>query len=121
MKKLIAVIVAVTPAFAFAQTLAITDVNSLTYRLTNIGNTFVQILVAFAVIWIVYNVIRYIVKADTDDRKPIGNAILWGIVGLFVILSLWGLVRILRNTFYTDTTDPTAQDIPHSPIPSEVE
>lgn len=120
MKKLIAVVVAVTPAFAFAQTQPITDINSLAYRLTNLGNTFIQILIALAVIWIIYNVVRYIIKADSDDRKPIGQAILWGIVGLFVILSVWGLVRILKNTFGTNTNGPTQDEIPQSPLPSSV-
>lgn len=118
MKKIIAALVALTPGVAFAQ--AITDVNSLTYKLTNLGNTVIEILIAFAVIWIIYNVVRYIVKADNpDERKPIGSAILWGIVGLFVILSIWGLVRILTNTFRTDTTAPTSQ-FPQVQYPNQV-
>ena len=118
MKKLIVSIVTLLPAIAFAQ--PITDINSLTYKLTNIGNTFIQILIAFAVIWIIYNVVRYIIKADSpEDRKPIGNAILWSIVGLFVILSIWGLVRILTNTFRTDTTAPTNQ-FPQVQYPSRI-
>ena len=117
MKKLIAVIAFLTPSLAFAQ--AITDVNSLTYKLTNLGNTFIQILIAFAVIWIIYNVVRYIMKDDSADRKPIGNSIMWGIVGLFVILSIWGLVNILSNTFRTNTTAPTSQ-YPQIQYPSTV-
>jgi len=107
MKKLIASLVATAPLLAFAQ--PITEVNALSKRLTDIGNVFIQILIAFAVIWIVFNVIRFIVKADSEDRKKYQNAILWGIVGLAVILSIWGLVRILTNTFKTDTNVPTQQ------------
>jgi len=108
MKKIIAGIVSFLPSLAFAQ--PITDANSLTYKLTNLGNTLIGILIAFAVIWIIINVVRFIMKADSpEDRKPIQGAILWGIVGLFVILSIWGLVRILTNTFRTDSTAPTDQ------------
>jgi bacteriorhodopsin len=117
MKKLIVSIATFLPAVAFAQ--PITDVNSLTYKLTNIGNTFIQILIAFAVIWIIYNVVRYIIKSDSEDRKPIGMSILYSIVGLFVILSIWGLVRILTNTFRTDTTAPTNQ-FPQVQYPSRI-
>src|SRR6185369_5264186 len=90
---------------------AITDVNSLTNKFTNLGNTAIQILIAFAVIWIIYNVVRYLIMGgeDPEKRKAAGSAILWGIVGLFVILSIWGLVRILTNTFRTDTTAPVNQ------------
>ena len=120
MKKFIAVLVAFTPALVFAADADITDADSLVTKLVGIGNTLTQLLVAFAVIWIIYNVVRYIVMADSDARKPIGNAILWGIVGLFVILSIWGLVNILRGTFITnDSIDKT--EIPQIPALSSVD
>jgi hypothetical protein len=109
MKKLIATVVAFAPFVAGAQ--VITDVNTLTFKLTNLGNTFIQILIAFAVIWIIWNVVRFlIVGADSEDkRKAAQQSILWGVVGLFVILSIWGLVRILTNSFRTDNAAPTNQ------------
>ncbi len=108
MKKLIASIATFLPVVVFAQ--PITDVNSLTYKLTNIGNTFIQILIAVAVIIIIFNAVRFVLKSDSpEERSSIGKAILWSIVGLFVILSIWGLVRILTNTFRTDTTAPVNQ------------
>lgn len=108
MKKIISALIPFLPSVAFAQ--AITDVNSLTYKLTNIGNVFIEILIAFAVIWIIFNVVRFIVSGDNEEkRKAYQGAILWGIVGLFVILSIWGLVRILTNTFRTDTNAPVNQ------------
>jgi len=106
MKKIIATLALLVPSLASAQ--AITDVTSLTYKLTNIGNTAIQILIAFAVIFIIYNIVRYIINADNPEKRdPYGKAVLWSIVGLFVILSIWGLVRILTNTFRTDTSAPT--------------
>ena len=108
MKKILATLAAFLPSIAAAQ--AITDINTLTYKLTNIGNVFIEILIAFAVIWIILNVVRFIISGDNEEkRKGYQGAILWGIVGLFVILSIWGLVRILTNTFRTDTTAPVNQ------------
>jgi Kef-type K+ transport system membrane component KefB len=108
MKKILATLAVLTPAIASAQ--AITDVNSLTYKLTNIGNVVIEILIAVAVIYIIILAVRYIMAGENADaRKEIGKGILWGIVGLFVILSIWGLVRILTNTFRTDTNAPTSQ------------
>lgn len=107
MKKILAALAVSIPAIVSAQ--AITDVNSLTYKLTNIGNVVIEILIAFAVIWIIFNVVKYIMAGDGESRAPIRQSILWGIVGLFVILSIWGLVRILTNTFRTDTNAPVNQ------------
>jgi hypothetical protein len=108
MKKIIATLAVFLPTIVSAQ--AITDVNSLTYKLTNIGNVVIEILIAFAVIYIIFNAVRYIMSGDKpEERTVIGKGILWGIVGLFVILSIWGLVRILTNTFRTDTNAPVNQ------------
>lgn len=96
MKKIIATILAFVPAVAGAQ--VIYDAVSLSVKLTNLGNLFLQLLMAFAVIWIVFNVIRFIM-ADDENRKTYRSAIIWGIVGLAVALSIWGLVKILTNTF----------------------
>ncbi len=118
MKKIIALIIVLTPALASAQ--AITDVNSLTNKLTNIGNVAIEILIAFAVLYIIFNVVRYIIAADNEEeRKKLGGAVLWGIVGLFVILSIWGLVNILSNTFRTNTNAPT-QQFPQLNYPPQV-
>ena len=108
MKKILATLAVLTPAVASAQ--AITDINSLSYKLTNIGNLVIEVLIAVAVIDIIILAVRYIMAGENaDGRKEIGKGILWGIVGLFVILSIWGLVRILTNTFRTDTNAPTTQ------------
>ncbi len=118
MKKIIASLVVIAPALASAQ--AITDVNSLTYKLTNIGNTIIEILIAFAVLYIIFNVVKYIMAAeDPEKRKALGGAVLWGIVGLFVILSIWGLVNILSNTFRTNTNAPI-QNFPTLNYPPQV-
>lgn len=104
MKKLIALALAFAPLSVFAQ--QITDANSLTTKITNIGNTIVVLLISFSVIWIIVNVVRYLIAGGEDDRKKGGMAILWGVVGLFVILSIWGLVAILTNTFSTNNNVP---------------
>ena len=118
MKKIIAAVLAFAPVIVSAQ--AITDVNTLTNKATNIGNTIIQILIAFAVLYIIFNVVRYIMKADNpEERNKIGLGVLWGIVGLFVILSIWGLVNILSNTFKTNNNAPT-QNFPTLNYPPQV-
>jgi len=105
MKKLIALTLSLAPVAVFAQ--QITDANGLTAKITNIGNTIVVLLISFSVIWIIVNVVRYLIAgADSTARKEGGMSILWGVVGLFVILSIWGLVAILSNTFSTNNNVP---------------
>ncbi len=111
MKKILSALIVLAPAVAFAQTSAVTDVNTLSSKIIGIGNTVVYILTALAVLFIVYNVVMYLIRpAGEEGRSAAGFNILWGIVGLFVIVSIWGLVNILTNTF---KTTPTNQAIPN--------
>lgn len=111
MKKIIALIALALPSLAFAQALQpITNVNNLSSRIIGIGNTVTYLLVALAVIYIVWNVVQYLIKTSEDKKKDAGMNILWGIVGLFIIVSIWGLVNILTNTF---NTTPTNKAIPN--------
>jgi hypothetical protein len=112
MNKIIALLaVLVAPATVSAQALTpITNVNNLSTRLIGIGNIVTYILVALAVIYIVYNVVQFMIKPPGGEREGALANIGWGILGLFIIVSLWGLVNILTNTF---KTTPTQQAIPN--------
>ncbi|MES3031347.1 MAG: pilin [Patescibacteria group bacterium] len=114
MKKLIASIVAFAPSLAFAQPL--TDINSVAGKATNIGNLVVELAISFAVIWIIVSVVRYLIAGGEDGRAKGRDAIVYGVIGLFVILSIWGLVYILRSSFRTQDNVPT-QDINNIKIP----
>ncbi len=118
MKKIIASIAVLAPSVAFAAQ-PIVDANSLVSKFTSIGNTVIGVLIAFAVIYIIYQVVRFIM-ADGESRTEIRGNILWGIVGLAIILSIWGLVAILTNTFQTDTRAPI-QDFPVNPNPPAIQ
>ena len=118
MKKLIAALAVLAPSVAFAAQ-PITDVNSLTSKLTGLGNTIIGILIALAVIYIIWRVVQFIITTG-DDRKEKGMAIIWGIVGLAIILSIWGLVNILTGTFTTQNQAPV-QNYPVNPNPPIVQ
>jgi hypothetical protein len=106
MKKIFFIITLLFPAIIHAQALStISNVNNLATRLAGIGNIITYLLVSLAVIYVVWNIVQYFIHGD-GDRTEAGMNILWGIVGLFIIVSLWGLVNILVNTFYTDSNIP---------------
>src|SRR3989344_9654639 len=105
MKKFIASILAFSPTLVFAQPL--TDINSVATKATIIGDLIISLFISIAVIWIIISVVRYLIATnDPEKRKEGGKAILFGVIGLFVILSIWGLVAILRNSFRTQDQLP---------------
>ena len=99
MKKIIAAIIAFSPTLVFAQQL--NDINSVAMKATNIGNLIVRLAISFAVLFIIISVVRYLIAGSDDEeaRKKGGQAILYGVIGLFAILSIWGLVYLLSNSF----------------------
>lgn len=108
MKKIIACIVALSPSFAFAQQL--NDINTVAAKATNIGNLVVEIIIALSVIWIIISAFRYFIAGGEEDRAKGGMAVLFGVIGLFVILSVWGLVYLLKNSFtFSRNTAPTEE------------
>jgi hypothetical protein len=126
MKKFIASLISVlslAPAFAFAQTTiaptgvnpsSISDATTLAQRLTYLFDIAIDVLIALAVLWIIVSVVRWIVDSGEDKNKYRDNA-LWGIVGLAIILCIWGLVHFLTNTFNTANNGLNAQEIPTVP------
>ncbi|MCR4334231.1 MAG: pilin [Patescibacteria group bacterium] len=105
MKKIItAVSLFVLPIIAFAQQVVPTysrvlDANSLFGKVNTILNAIIPILISVAVVWLIYAIVKYVVAGNEDDKEVGKSHIKWGVIGLFVILSIWGLVNILVQTF----------------------
>ena len=91
----------------------VTNALSLKDKLIGILDLAVQVLIAAAVVLFLYGVVKYIASGeDETKRKEAKNYIIYGIVGLFVMVSVWGLVGILTGTFGTNL-DVTDIEIPN--------
>ena len=58
----------------------------------------IYFLFSFAFIYTLYGAFRFI-GAEGDSRDKWRDVIVYGIIGLFVMTSIWGLVGILDGTF----------------------
>lgn len=75
----------------------------------------VPLLMALAVVGFVYGIIQYFLNPDNEEKRKNGkNFMFWGIVTLFVMVSIWGLVGILSNTFFGDGTRAVLPHLPES-------
>lgn len=67
------------------------------------------LLVGLTVLVFMYGLMKYMFKGQgSDTARTEGRKLMfWGIIGLFVITSVWALVAILANTFgHTNTAIP---------------
>lgn len=70
----------------------------------------VPLLFTVSLIVFIYGVVKYIMHADDEKEREEGRKfMLFGIIALFVMVSVWGLVQVLRNTFGLDTFIPQLQ------------
>ncbi len=101
------------PAFAFAQS-ASAQINSVQdaskFFIDFVNNIAVPIVFALAFIVFIWGVFYYFIAgAANDEKRDTGKQfMLYGIIGFFVMISVWGLVRILTGTVRLNNTVPTA-------------
>lgn len=61
-------------------------------------NQALVLLIGLAVVIFVWYVIQYFIKPN-EERTKAAEYVMYSLIGFFVILSFWGLVNILQNTF----------------------
>ncbi len=62
-------------------------------------NQIYYLLLAVAMITLVVGVFKFVANAGNEQGRKAGRqVILWGVIGIFVITSIWGIVNILQNT-----------------------
>lgn len=91
---------AALPLVAAAAT-AVTDLTSAgNFFIGIINNILVPLLFAIAFIVFVWGAFKTFILGATDEKvKDDGkNLMLWGLIGFFVMVSVWGLVNILTNS-----------------------
>jgi hypothetical protein len=107
MKKTVKVIAGslwALPFMALAQTANPTYISSLISGAKTLLDQLVVFLIALAVVWFIWNVIKYTISDDEDKKAGAKSQMIWGIVGIAVIVSIWGLVAILQGIFGVNTT-----------------
>ena len=82
------------PMIALAQT-----VETILQRVGGIINIITIIVVALALLFFLWGLALYIFSGPGEKRDEGRQTMVWGVVALFVMVSVWGLVRVLSNTF----------------------
>ncbi len=95
MKKILILFgVMAMPALAFAA-----DVNNVLSTISDLLGKAVTLLISVAVVYFVWGTFKYISADGPDDRSEGRQKMIHGIIGIFVIISLWGIISVLGNTF----------------------
>lgn len=111
MKKVILAAVAFAPALVFAQSLGNLEV--LLKSVGRLVSLALPIVIALALLAFFWGLVGFLFGGPEkkDDAKTM---MIWGVVALFVMVSVWGLVRFI-GTAFNITAEDSPQAVPTVP------
>lgn len=69
-----------------------------------IVNPLIRLMFAAATIVFAWGIVQFIGSAQNDEKREEGKrTMLWGIIGMFIMISVYGIVAALLGTFGIDS------------------
>lgn len=66
---------------------------------TAIVDPIIAFLFALALVYFLYGVFEMIRNAESEEARKIGQQhILWGVIGMFIMISFYGIMHVICNT-----------------------
>ena len=76
------------------------DLTGIINLFINIGLKVIPLLGVIAFLIFIWGVARFIKSAGSEKEvKDSKNLLIWGVIGLFVMVSIWGIIFFLRSEF----------------------
>ena len=89
-------VLSILPFVAFAQT---TFAELVTGTLLPLLQLMSIVIIALTVLFILWNGVQMIMEADNAQKKADSRSMMmWGVVMLFVMVGMWGIVEIMQRT-----------------------
>ncbi|XKT74178.1 MAG: pilin [Patescibacteria group bacterium UBA2163] len=77
------------------------DLTDFINQLTGIISAIIPILVSLALLFFVWGLAQWLLNmADSEKHKEGKQRMMWGIIALFFIVSVSGLIMVLQATFF---------------------
>ncbi len=86
------------PALAFAQN--VQNFGDVIKLILSFIRMLIPLVVALTLLVFMWGIFQLVRSGSEDARKEAISVITYGIVSLFVMVSVWGLVNILTSTFF---------------------
>jgi hypothetical protein len=93
-----------TPAIASAET--IRDFKELMAYVQGALNAFVPLLFGLGTVAFMWGVIKYLLAGSPQKLNEARSYIIYSIVALTIMISIWGIVAVVKNAFFEDSYVP---------------
>lgn len=94
------------PSLTSAQGLNATGVLDVIFNLINF---LIRILIVAGIAYFIYGIVRYVIAKGSEDKDEGKKHMINGLIGLFVIVAFWGIIRIVQNTFNLNSNNQLQQ------------
>ncbi len=82
-------------------TTGVNSVASLSNFIVTTINTLVVFLVGLGVFFFIFGLVKYATSGDDETKiKEARDYIVYGLLGIAIMMTVWGLVKIVSNTFF---------------------
>jgi fumarate reductase subunit D len=79
---------------------AATVLKDILITVRDLVNTIVPLFMVIAVAVFLWGIIRYITSAgDEEKQKTARGYIIYGLIGIFVMVAFWGIIQVVASTF----------------------
>jgi len=87
------------PSLSFAAM----DIKGFVYDILigKIINPLTGLVMSLIVLFFFYNSAQYLFKSNksSEERQKIMTSLMWSVIVMFILASIWGLVQLVANTF----------------------
>ncbi len=103
-------VAAVLPFSAYGAATPINNVDDIFTFIQHILNIVLPLIIALAVVYFVWGMFQLFLASDEEKKEKAKNTVIYGVIAIFVMVSVWGLVNILVGTFGLKNTAPSGID-----------
>ena len=89
------------PMFASAQSLGDTLIT-----ISRFLNAIIGLFITLAIVVFFWGLIKYLWSMDSENAHEGLKTMFWGLIAIFVMVSIWGIIKLLQNTLGVTSTAP---------------
>ncbi|HEY4507365.1 MAG TPA: hypothetical protein VJJ47_00560 [Candidatus Paceibacterota bacterium] len=105
---------AMLPAVALAAGISSGIVNILSL-ISNVIGMLVPILIGLGLVYFLWGVIQYVIAGNEEAKKGAKQVMLYGLLGLFVMVGVWGIINLVGDTVFQGVSTSAAKSYPTVP------
>ena len=80
-------------------------------------NPLIVLLFALALAYFLWGVFEFIANLENDEKKTAGkNHMLWGVVGIAIMMGVWTILNIILSTFNITDVKPETSEVNLTPL-----